>query len=257
MIDTHCHLTDARLGDQIDSVLQRALAAGVTKIVTIGCEPSDDRAALDLSRRYPDLVRCAVGVHPNYAADVDDDAVDAVRVLLDDPHVVALGEIGLDYFRDTAPRERQRRFFVDQLRLAAERDRPVVLHAREAIGDTLAILTDFPSVRAVFHSFTGSPDEARQIVDRGYTVGFTGPVTYKKNDALREAASLVPIDQIVVETDGPYLSPEPVRHRRVNEPSFVVHIARTIADVRGMTYDDFDAAVTRNAERFFGLARTS
>jgi TatD DNase family protein len=252
VIDTHCHLTDPRLASQIDAVLARAKAVGVTRIITIGCEPDDDREAIALCRRYPDRLRCAVGIHPNYCGEVDKAAIEVVRTLLVDPMVVALGEIGLDYFRDTAPRDSQREFFVAQLRIAAELNRPVVLHAREAIDDTLGVLAEFPSIRALFHSFTGTPGEAGRISDRGYLIGFTGPVTYKKNDALREAAAIVPIGQIVVETDAPYLSPEPLRNQRVNEPSYVVHVARKIAEVRGLAYDAFDRISTANAERFFG-----
>lgn len=254
MIDTHCHLTDSRLGGQLDAVLERAARVGVTRIVTIGCEPADARDAIALCRKHPTRISCAVGIHPNYCGEVELTAIEEIRGLLDDPHVVALGEIGLDYFRDTAPRGRQRTFFEAQLQVATEKGKPVVLHAREAIDATLEVLANFPAVRAIFHSFTGTPDEAARIAARGYTIGFTGPVTYKKNDALREAAKACPIEQIVVETDGPYLSPEPVRNQRVNEPAFVVHVARRIADVRGMSYDAFDAQTTRNAERFYGLA---
>lgn len=257
MIDTHCHLTDPRLASQIDAVLEHAAAVGVTRIITIGTDPPDARAAIALCRRYATVLRCAVGIHPNHCGDVGHGAVDEIAAMLSDPHVVALGEIGLDYFRDSAPRDRQRAFFEMQLQVATKADKPVVLHARDAIDDTLAVLERFPGVRAVFHSFTGTPTEAYRIVSRGYTIGFTGPVTYKKNDALREAAAACPPDQIVVETDGPYLSPEPVRGHRVNEPAFVVHTARRIAEARGIAYDAFDEATTRNAENFFGLTRSS
>ena len=254
MIDTHCHLTDSRLETQLNAVLDRAARVGVSRVVTIGCEPADARAAIALCRRVPDRVSCAVGIHPNYCGEVERDAIDEIATLLDDPHVVALGEIGLDFFRDTAPRERQLTFFEDQLHLATRKGKPVVLHARDAIDATLDVLANFPAIRAIFHSFTGTPDEAARIAARGYTIGFTGPVTYKKNDALRAAAVACPIDQIVVETDGPYLSPEPMRHQRVNEPAFVVHVARRIAEARAMTYDAFDAATTLNAEQFYRRA---
>ena len=254
MIDTHCHLTDPRLGDQLDDVLKRSAANGVDRVITIATDPDDARAVVALCQRRPN-VRCVVGIHPNYTGEVTDAdaALATLRELHSDPTVVALGEMGLDYFRNTAPRDVQRRFFEAQLALATEFDKPVVIHSREAIADSLEVMRAFPGVRAIFHSFTGSPAELRAIVDRGYTVGFTGPVTYKKNDALREAARDCPIDQLVVETDAPYLSPEPMRSQKINEPALVVHVSRRIAELKGMSYDAFDAATTANAERFFGL----
>jgi TatD DNase family protein len=264
MIDTHCHLTDERLAGQLDAVLSRARAAGLTRVITIGTDPADWDGAIALCRR-DDLIRCAVGLHPCYLpnkgtprSDAPTPSIDELQTLLTDrlaqPGVVALGEIGLDrHWDDSAPTVRlQREYFAAQLDLASRLNKPVILHTREAIADALDVLASFANVRAVFHSFTGTPEEARQIVDRGYTVGFTGPVTYKKNDALREAATLVPVGQLFVETDAPYLSPEPVRSQRVNEPAHVVHVARQIAELKGMRYDAFDAALAENVTRFFG-----
>lgn len=254
MIDTHCHLTDTRLGDQLEAVLARATSNGVDRVITIATDPEDARAVVALCQTRPN-VRCVIGIHPNYTGEITDDAaaIATIRELHADPTVIALGEMGLDYFRDTAPRDRQLTFFEAQLALAAEFKKPVVIHSREAIADSLAVMVNFPDVRAVFHSFTGTPAELRAIVDRGYMVGFTGPVTYKKNDALREAARDCPIDQLVVETDAPYLSPEPMRSQKINEPALVVHVARRIAEVKQMSYDAFDAATTKNAEQFFSL----
>jgi TatD DNase family protein len=254
VIDTHCHLTDPRLGDQLEAVLARATSNGVDRVITIATDPEDCRAVVALCQTRPN-VRCVIGIHPNYTGEITDDAaaLGTIRERHADPTVVALGEMGLDYFRDTAPRDRQRTFFESQLALAVEFKKPVVIHSREAIADSLAVMANFPGVRAIFHSFTGTPAELRAIVDRGYLVGFTGPVTYKKNDALREAARDCPIDQLVVETDAPYLSPEPMRSQKINEPALVVYVARRIAELKQMSYDAFDAATTRNAERFFGL----
>lgn len=254
MIDTHCHLTDPRLGDQIEEVLSRAKSNGVDRVITIATDPDDCRAVVEVCRANANVC-CVIGIHPNYTAEVADDAVAlaTIRELRAGPGVVALGEMGLDYFRKDAPVDRQRTFFEAQLALAVEFNMPVVIHSREAIADSLAVMENFPSVRAVFHSFTGTLEEMKAIVDRGYTVGFTGPVTYKKNDALREAARDCPIDQLVVETDAPYLSPEPMRSQKINEPALVVHIARRIAELKGMDYRAFDEATTRNAERFFSL----
>lgn len=265
MIDTHCHLTDPRLLDQIDAVLGRAAQAGVRRVVTIGCEPADWVDAAALAAKYEN-VSCAVGMHPCYLPNSgtprsptpipSQDEVDRIlSEYVQKARVVAIGEIGLDrHWDSTEPTFRtQAAYFESQLALASRLDRPVVLHTRAAVDQALAVLASFPKVRALFHSFTGTPDEARRIADRGYLIGFTGPVTYKKNDQLRQAARDCPIDQIVVETDGPYLSPEPVRSRRVNEPAFVVHIAACIARERGLSLEEFDESTTRNASRFFGF----
>lgn len=251
MIDTHCHLTDPRLGDQLDAVLVRAAAAGVDRMVTIGTGLDDDAAAVAVCRGR-DFLRCAVGVHPNHAHEHDDGRWWELRQLAADPAVVALGEMGLDYHYDFAPKARQREVFEAQLQLAADLGRPVVIHNREATDDTLDVLRAFPAVRAVFHCFTGTPAEARQILDRGYHIGFTGAVTYKKNDGVREALRLCPRDRIVVETDAPYLTPEPVRKQKVNEPALVVHVADVVARELGMTAAEVDRLTTENTERFFG-----
>ncbi len=250
MIDTHCHLTDSRLLAQLDDVLARAEAAGVSRMITIGTDLDDSRAAIALcaDRRN---VRCAVGIHPNQVTEGDRNRVDELRELQQKQAVVAIGEMGLDYHYDRAPRSLQQELFVAQLSVAQETNRPVVIHCREAVADTLAILRDFPTVKAVFHCFTGTPQEAVDIVEAGYLIGFTGPVTFKKNDALREAARRVPLDRLLVETDAPYLTPEPMRKQKVNEPAMVVHTARVIAEVKGVSYEDLDAQTTVNAEALF------
>jgi TatD DNase family protein len=250
VIDSHCHLTDPRLYSQLDDVLKRAAAAGVTRMITIGTNLADDEAAIALCRKLPN-VRCAIGVHPNYTHEADLSDLPRLRVLQADPTVVALGEMGLDYFHKYASRERQLQFFEPQLQLAQELSRPVVIHSRESTDDTLAVMKNFPGVRAVFHCFTGTPDEARRILDAGYLLGFTGAITFKKNDLLREAVSLTPLDRMLMETDAPYLTPEPKRSQKTNEPALVVHVADTVARVHHMSVADVDATTTRNVVSFF------
>jgi TatD DNase family protein len=251
MIDSHCHLTDPRLHAQLDDVLARAAAAGIERMITIGTCLADDEAVVALCRTLPN-VRCAIGVHPNYTHEADLNDLPRLRELQSDPAVVALGEMGLDYFHKYAPRERQLQFFEPQLQLAQELNRPVVIHSREATDDTLAVMRGFPGVRAVFHCFTGTPDEARKILDAGYFLGFTGAITFKKNDLLREAVGLTPMDRMLVETDAPYLTPEPKRSQKTNEPSLVVHVAETVARVKGVSVADVDRHTTSNVERLFG-----
>jgi TatD DNase family protein len=251
VIDTHCHLTDPRLEEQLPSVLSRAASAGVGRMITIGTGLADDEAAIALCRRLAN-VRCAIGVHPNYTAETEMSDLPRLRELQAAAPVVALGEMGLDYHYDRAPREKQKAVFEFQLQLAVEFNRPVVIHCREATEDCLAMMRQFPGVRADFHCFTGSMAEARQILDAGYMLGFTGAVTFKKNDELREVAKFTPMDRLLVETDAPYLTPEPMRKQKVNEPALVVHVARVVSALKGMEYGEFDRVVEANATRFFG-----
>jgi TatD DNase family protein len=251
MIDSHCHLTDPRLQSQLAGVLTRAKGAGIERMITIGTSIADDEAVIALCRTVPN-VRCSIGIHPNYTHEADLADLPRLREIQSDPGVVALGEMGLDYFHSYAPRARQLQFFESQMQLARELNRPVVIHSREATDDTLAVMRDFPGVRAVFHCFTGSPNEARKILDAGYFLGFTGAITFKKNDLLREAVALTPLDRMLVETDAPYLTPEPKRSQKTNEPALVVHVAEVAARAKGVPVGEIDRRTTENVERFFG-----
>lgn len=251
MIDTHCHLTDPRLLDQLDGVLARASAAGVVRMISVGTDLQDDRAAVALCQQRPNL-RCAIGIHPNHSHEATLDEVQLLRELQAGPSVVALGEMGLDYYHHFADRKHQAILFEAQMKLAAELNRPVIIHCREAVDDCLAIMKNFATVPAVFHCFTGTLDESQRILDAGYFLSFTGVVTFKNNDALREVARMVPADRLLLETDAPYLSPEPMRKQKTNEPALVVHTAAAIARVRQMPVEELDRLTTATAQRFFG-----
>jgi len=252
LIDTHCHLTDENLLRQLPDVLARAAEAGVREMVTVATDVDDSRACVELCRGHAN-VRCTVGIHPNYAYTATAADVAKLEIFLTSigNGVVAMGEMGLDYFHNHTPRPHQHAVFRAQLGMAVEREMPVVIHCREAVDDCLAVMSDFPGVRAVFHCFTGTADEAKRIVAAGHLIGFTGAVTFKKADALREAAKGVPDDRILVETDAPYLTPEPMRKQKINEPALVVHVAQTLAAVRGTTVAEIDRLTTANAKRFF------
>jgi TatD DNase family protein len=238
----------------LDDVLRRAAENQVTRIITIGTNVVDAREAIELCRGRANI-RCAIGIHPNYCHEAQLEDVGIIRQLQSDPAVVALGEMGLDYHYDFADRARQRTFLEAQLALASELHRPVVIHCREAADDALAIMKGFPKIGgAVFHCFTGTLDEARRIIEAGYYLGFTGAVTFKKNDELREAARITPRDRLLVETDAPYLSPEPMRKQKVNEPALVVHMAETIARVWDVPLEEVDRITTQNVSRLFNLA---
>jgi len=252
MIDTHCHLTDPRLGNQLARVFDLAKQLNVTGFVTIGTGPDDSRACANLAGKLEN-VWCAVGVHPNYCDEVADDAVAQIEPLIGMTRVVAVGECGLDYHYDRAPKARQRQFFIDQLELAKKHKLPVVVHCREAVDDALAILRDFPSVACDFHCFTGTAQEANRLAVAGYMIGYTGAVTFKKNDELREACRATPLEQLLIETDAPYLTPEPMRKEKVNQPAYTAYVANVVAEVHGISVEKLDQITTANARRFFGM----
>jgi TatD DNase family protein len=252
MIDTHCHLTDARLLSQLGAVLLRAAQAGVSRIITIGTDLDDAQAAITLCGQKTGL-RSGVGIHPNHSHEADVSHIPRLKAMCQESSVVAVGEMGLDYFHHFADRAHQATMFSAQLDLAVAIGKPVVIHCREAVDDALAILRGFAGVRGVFHCFTGTADEARRILDAGFMIGFTGPVTYKRNDELRSVVRLVPADRLLLETDAPYLSPEPVRSSKVNEPALVMHTARRVAQERGISLDELDALSTQNTRSLFGL----
>jgi len=250
MIDTHCHLTDPRLLGQLDSVLARAAAAGVNRMVTIGTHPDDWDAALAVTKQHPNI-RCALGAHPNNCHEIEFEEIPRLRGFLQNPAVVAMGEMGLDYHYDFSPPAKQAKYLEAQLEIARELKWPVVIHCREAMEDCLAILRSFAGVTAVFHCFTGTADEASRIWDAGHLIGFTGVVTFKNGQPLRDIAASAPMDRFLVETDAPYLSPEPMRKQKTNEPALVIHTAATVAAARKISLEELDRITTDNALRFY------
>jgi TatD DNase family protein len=240
VIDTHAHL-DA-LDEDPGAVVERARAAGVTRILTIGTTQ-----ALALADAHED-VHAVVGIHPHDAG--DDHDLGELRRLLAHPKAVAVGEIGLDHYRDYAPHDRQRALFDAQLEIARELDKPVVIHTRDADADTLAALEPFDGT-VVLHCFS-SPQLLPTALERGWYVSFAGNVTYKNATDLRLAASQVPADRLLAETDCPYLAPQPVRGRK-NEPAYVVHTLETLAQTRRSDYRELEAQIERNASACFGL----
>jgi len=255
LIDSHAHLTFPDLSGVLSAVLDRCAAGGVDRIITVGTDVADARAALDLARQHEGTIFAAAGFHPHQAAKMMTDDLAAMEGLWRDPQVVALGEMGLDYHYDFAPRDVQQDVFGAQLERASAFDKPVVIHSREALDDTMAILSErgFVGRRVVFHCFTGTPDEAASIAALGWRISFTGVVTFKRSQELQAIARAYPADQLMIETDAPYLSPEPVRHKRPNEPSYVVHTAGFLADLRGETLEDLAATTAQNTVAFFGL----
>lgn len=252
-IDSHCHLTYDGLAERIGDVLDRAAAAGVTDCVCIATDLANAAEVLDLSDRYANI-HAVAGIHPHEAGKVDSDWAEALSKIVSRDDVFAVGEMGLDYHYDFADRDEQKRVFETQLAIAATVQKSIVIHCREAHTDTLDILrAAAPKTSVVFHCFTGTLAEALEIIDAGYWISLTGVVTFKKSEELREVARRIPADRLMVETDSPYLAPEPVRSKRPNEPAYVVHTARRIAELRGEDIETFATRVRTNTIRFYGL----
>ena len=255
LIDTHCHLDFDRFDKDRDEVVQRAADAGVTQIVVPALDLDNCRTVLALTEKY-EGVFAAVGIHPNSSADWQDSWVGALRDLAQHPKVVAIGEIGLDYYWDKSPKAVQHRALGRQLELAAELDLPVIIHNRESSADVIQLLSESPLVGrenpGVLHSFSGDWETAVSALDLGYYLGFTGPVTFKKADDLREIAQKVPDDRILVETDAPFLTPHPYRGKR-NEPAYVAYVAEQLAKERGVETAVFAQQTTENARRLFSV----
>ncbi len=259
LIDTHAHLHDAAFDSDREAILDRAREAGVGAVVTVGSDLAESRAAVDLARRH-EGVWATVGIHPHDADQWGPGARAELVRLASDASTVAIGEIGLDFFRNLSPPELQRCAFQYQLGLAAELELPVVIHSREADAEMEPILTAWAEKlprRAVqpvgvLHCFSGDADLALRYACLGFTISFAGVVTYPKNDALREAARLVPAESIVVETDCPYLTPQFKRGQR-NEPAYVAETARFIAELRGVSVDVFARTTLANGFRLFRL----
>jgi TatD DNase family protein len=246
VIDTHAHL-DAL--DDLDDAVGRAAGAGVTRILTVGTDLAGCRRALEIAEAHED-VHAILGIHPHEANVATEADVAGVQALLAHPKAVGAGEMGLDWFRDYAPRDVQLRLFGQMLRVAAETRKPAVIHTRAADDDTLAMLRDYDGA-VVLHCFS-SPHLLPHALERGWYVSFAGNVTYKNAPELRVAASQVPADRILSETDCPYLAPQPVRGKR-NEPAYVVHTVAALAAARGEDAGELAAQIDRNAAACFGL----
>lgn len=247
--DTHCHLD--MIEGEPSAVLERAAEAGVRRVITIGTDISSSRKAVELASHH-DQVFAVVGVHPHDATSLDDPAFGEIDRLSGDPKVVGIGEIGLDYFRDLSPRDRQREAFRKQLHLANRLSKTVVIHMRASHEDVFSILSEKTPERLVFHCFSGGPVEARRALDLGGYISFAGNVTYKNADELRRAASEVPLDRLLVETDSPFLAPLPHRGKP-NEPAFVAGVGQFLSELLKIDVEELAAATTENSGRVFGI----
>jgi len=253
LIDTHAHLDSGQFNADRDAVITRAAQNGVSHILTIGCDLESSRASVEIAADHP-AIYAAVGIHPHSAEEADAAGIESLRRLADTGKVVAVGEIGLDFYRDRAPRETQRQSFRMQIRLAREIGKPIIVHDREAHQEVLDILREENAgeVGGVLHCFSGDLAMARACIELGFYISFPGTITYPKNDMAREVVRRIPVDHMLVETDSPYLAPQAFRGRR-NEPAFVRHTAEMIAEIKGLTVEDVARITTLNAFNLFGI----
>ena len=253
-IDSHAHIDFPDFDDDRDDLLERARQAGVECIVNPGSDLESCRRAFSLAQRH-EQVHHAVGLHPHYAKDIGDDQWEEFERLARESGPVAIGETGLDYHYDFSPRDAQQRLFRRQVRLTLDLDVPIIIHCRIAYDDCMKVLDEeAPGAqwRGVMHCFTGNADEARAFLERGFFLSFAGMITFKNANDLRETAAAVPVDRLLLETDSPYLAPQPVRGKR-NEPANVVHIARLLADIYGLQVEDVARITSVNTRTLFGI----
>ena len=249
--DTHAHYDSSKFDADRDAVLRALPESGVTIVVDPGDNAERSRRAVELAQQYPH-VYAAVGWHPEEAENWDENSLPAIRELAKQPKVCAIGEVGLDYYWDTTYRERQKEMFRAQIELALELDLPVIVHDREAHGDSLEIVRDYPALRGVFHCFSGSVEMAQELLRRGWYLGFDGPITYKNAARAPEVIRICPMERILLETDSPYLAPVPNRGKR-NDSRNLPYIAATVARIKDMPVEAVAAQTMENGKKLFGI----
>ena len=252
IFDTHAHYDSSAFNPDREAVLAALPEAGVALVVDPGCDLPSSRAALALAEQFPH-VYAAVGIHPEDCAGYTDADLETLRALCRHEKAVAIGEIGLDYYwAENPPREFQQQVFRRQLELALELDMPVIIHDREAHGDCLEIVKEYPGLRGVFHCFSGSPEMAAELLKRGWYLGFDGPITYKNAKRAPEVAAVTPLDRILVETDAPYMTPVPFRGKR-NDSRYLPYVIEKLAEWKGVTPQEMTDITFANGKRLFGI----
>jgi len=254
MIDSHCHLADPQFSSDLEEVIARANAVGIDRMVTIADSLDEGDLCLAIAEKY-DQVFCTIGVHPHNARGWvvgGRGSGEHLKKLLNNPKAVAVGEIGLDYHYMNSPKEDQILAFRDQIEIAKELRLPIVVHNRESIEDMMPIIRELQPQKMVLHCCTEKWEDVSGLIERGYVLSFTGIATYPKSEEIRRTIEHCPLDQMMIETDAPYLAPHSKRGKR-NEPSYVVEVAECIAEVKGISLKEVDAATTKNAVAFYGL----
>lgn len=255
LFDTHAHLNAIQYEEDLEEVIQRAKSEDVTDIVVVGFDRDTIRRAMELTEQY-DMIYAAVGWHPVDAIDMTDDDLEWIKELASHPKVVAIGEMGLDYYWDKSPKDIQKEVFRKQIQLAKEVQLPIIIHNRDATEDVVKILQEenASEVGGIMHCFTGSLEVAKQCIDMNFYLSFGGPVTFKNAKKPKGVAKEIPIDRLLIETDCPYLTPHPFRGKR-NEPSYVKYVAEQIAELREISVEEVAKKTSDNAKKLFGITR--
>ena len=252
LFDTHAHYDSGGFNADRHEVLAALPEGNVALVVNPGCDIPSSRTAVELAERYPH-VYAAVGIHPSDCAGAGEAEYEALRQLARHEKVVAIGEIGLDYYwEQNPPKERQQEVFRRQMEMARQLKLPVIIHDREAHGDSLAIALEYPALRGVFHCFSGSPEMAEELIKRGWFLGFDGPITYQNARRAPEVAAITPLDRIVIETDAPYLTPVPFRGKR-NDSRYLGYVVEKLAEWKGVTAEEMERITFENGKRLYGM----
>ena len=251
LFDTHAHLNDPAFDPDREELMAGLADKGIGFVMNAGCSLESSRDIIRMAENYPWLY-ASVGSHPDSADEVNEEVIEIYRRLCQNEKVKAIGEIGLDYYYEDIPREIQKQAFRMQMALAKEVDLPVIIHERDAHDDGMRIVKEFPTVKGVFHCYSGSAEMARQLVNMGWYIGFTGVLTFKNARKAVETAASIPLDRIVLETDCPFMAPEPYRGKR-NDPGYLPKMAEKLAEIRGISVEEAIAATTENAKRLYRI----
>jgi len=253
LFDSHAHLDDRRFDGDRKEVIKKIKDSGLSYVINAGADLPSTLHSIRLAHEY-DFIYASVGVHPHDAKSMDEETLSILEGLAKKPKVVAIGEIGLDYHYDNSPREVQRKWFREQLKLAKSLDMPIIIHDREAHGDILQIVKEekWSSMRGVFHCFSGSLEMARECIKMGFYISIAGPITYKNARKTVEVVKELPLEKLLIETDSPYLTPEPFRGRR-NDPSYVRLVAEKIAEIKGISFEEVASETLKNAKALFNI----
>ena len=251
LFDTHAHLNDPAFDEDRDELICGLGEKGIDFVMNVGCCLESSRDCIAMAEKYP-FIFASVGSHPDSAGEVCEELMETYLQMSKHPKVKAIGEIGLDYYYEGFDRQIQIRAFEMQLELARQVDLPVIVHERDAHGDGMGVVRKFPDVTGVFHCYSGAAEMARQLVNRGWYIGFTGVLTFKNARKAVETAASIPLERILLETDCPYMSPEPFRGKR-NDPGRLIHMAQKLAEIRGLSVEEIIAITTENAKRLYRI----
>ncbi len=251
LFDTHAHMNDPAFDADREEMILGLKEKDIEAVMNVGCCLASSKDCIAMAEAHP-FVYASVGTHPDAADEVNEDVIEAYRTMAQHPKVLAIGEIGLDYYYETIPRQTQQKAFRMQMSLARELNMPVIVHERDAHDDAMRIIKEFKDVTGVFHCYSGSAEMARQLVNMGWYIGFTGVLTFKNARKAVETAERIPLDRIVLETDCPFMAPEPFRGKR-NDPGYLHRMAERLAEIRGISVEEVHTATTENAKRLYRM----